>query len=142
MKGRGVPGAAPARLAVAEARHREQQRRHRRAPANRTVQPGTSDPKVSFAPHFSVFAAMAFNQKRRLEVQIPAFGGRTTGTSVRKANGMSISSTWQEFKNFAFKGNVVDLAVGVIIGAAFGKIVSSHRRRHHHADHRRGFRRA
>ena len=27
----------------------------------------------------------------------------------------------EEFKNFAFKGNVVDLAVGVIIGAAFGK---------------------
>jgi large conductance mechanosensitive channel len=30
-----------------------------------------------------------------------------------------------EFKSFAIKGNVVDLAVGVIIGAAFGKIVSS-----------------
>jgi large conductance mechanosensitive channel len=31
----------------------------------------------------------------------------------------------QEFKEFALKGNVVDLAVGVIIGAAFGKIVNS-----------------
>jgi large conductance mechanosensitive channel len=31
----------------------------------------------------------------------------------------------QEFKGFAMKGNVVDLAVGVIIGAAFGKIVAS-----------------
>jgi large conductance mechanosensitive channel len=30
-----------------------------------------------------------------------------------------------EFKTFAFKGNVVDLAVGVIIGAAFGRIVDS-----------------
>lgn len=30
-----------------------------------------------------------------------------------------------EFKSFAMKGNVVDLAVGIIIGAAFGKIVSS-----------------
>jgi large conductance mechanosensitive channel len=30
-----------------------------------------------------------------------------------------------EFKEFAMRGNVVDLAVGVIIGAAFGKIVSS-----------------
>jgi large conductance mechanosensitive channel len=30
-----------------------------------------------------------------------------------------------EFRKFAFKGNVVDLAVGVIIGAAFGKIVTS-----------------
>ncbi len=34
-------------------------------------------------------------------------------------------SMMQEFKSFASKGNVVDLAVGVIIGAAFGKIVDS-----------------
>ncbi|MCM3765010.1 MULTISPECIES: large-conductance mechanosensitive channel protein MscL [Bacillaceae] len=32
---------------------------------------------------------------------------------------------WNEFKQFAMKGNVIDLAVGVVIGAAFGKIVSS-----------------
>jgi len=32
---------------------------------------------------------------------------------------------WQEFKEFAFKGNAFDLAIGVIIGAAFSKIVSS-----------------
>jgi large conductance mechanosensitive channel len=35
---------------------------------------------------------------------------------------MSLGS---EFKEFAMKGNVIDLAVGVIVGAAFGKIVSS-----------------
>lgn len=34
-------------------------------------------------------------------------------------------SMLQEFKDFAMKGNVVDMAVGVIIGGAFGKIVSS-----------------
>lgn len=34
-------------------------------------------------------------------------------------------SIMQEFKEFAMKGNVVDMAVGVIIGVAFGKIVSS-----------------
>lgn len=34
-------------------------------------------------------------------------------------------SMMEEFKKFALKGNVVDLAVGVIIGAAFGKIVGS-----------------
>lgn len=34
-------------------------------------------------------------------------------------------SMMQEFKQFAMKGNVIDLAVGVIIGGAFGKIVSS-----------------
>lgn len=32
---------------------------------------------------------------------------------------------WTEFKEFAVKGNVIDLAVAVIIGAAFGKIVTS-----------------
>jgi large conductance mechanosensitive channel len=32
---------------------------------------------------------------------------------------------WNEFKKFAIQGNALDLAVGVIIGAAFGKIVSS-----------------
>lgn len=32
---------------------------------------------------------------------------------------------WKEFKAFAFKGNVLDLAVGVILGGAFGKIVTS-----------------
>lgn len=32
---------------------------------------------------------------------------------------------WKEFKAFAFKGNVLDLAIGVIIGGAFGKIVTS-----------------
>jgi large conductance mechanosensitive channel len=34
-------------------------------------------------------------------------------------------SLLEEFKKFAFKGNVIDLAVGVIIAAAFGKIVDS-----------------
>ena len=34
-------------------------------------------------------------------------------------------SVLKEFRDFAVKGNVVDLAVGIIIGAAFGKIVSS-----------------
>jgi large conductance mechanosensitive channel len=34
-------------------------------------------------------------------------------------------SLFEEFKKFAFKGNVVDLAIGVIIGAAFGAIVKS-----------------
>ena len=32
---------------------------------------------------------------------------------------------WKEFKKFAFKGNVVDMAVGVVVGGAFGKIVTS-----------------
>lgn len=32
---------------------------------------------------------------------------------------------WKEFKDFAFKGNVLDLAVAVVMGGAFGKIVTS-----------------
>ena len=32
---------------------------------------------------------------------------------------------WQEFKEFALKGNALSLAIGVIIGAAFGKIVDA-----------------
>lgn len=34
-------------------------------------------------------------------------------------------SLWKEFKAFAMRGNVIDMAVGIIIGAAFGKIVNS-----------------
>jgi large conductance mechanosensitive channel len=34
-------------------------------------------------------------------------------------------SMMQEFKKFAMRGNVMDMAIGIIIGAAFGKIVSS-----------------
>ncbi|MDH3214620.1 MAG: large conductance mechanosensitive channel protein MscL, partial [Myxococcales bacterium] len=32
---------------------------------------------------------------------------------------------FKEFKDFAMRGNVVDMAVGIIIGAAFGKIISA-----------------
>jgi len=42
--------------------------------------------------------------------------------SLQRSKYMSVM---QEFKEFAMKGNVVDMAVGVVIGAAFGKIVSS-----------------
>ena len=34
-------------------------------------------------------------------------------------------SFFEEFKKFAMRGNVIDLAVGVVIGGAFGKITSS-----------------
>src|SRR5580658_5495848 len=44
---------------------------------------------------------------------------------IRRFNGELTMSIASEFKEFAMKGSVVDLAVGVIIGAAFGKIVSS-----------------
>ncbi|HEY2759563.1 MAG TPA: large conductance mechanosensitive channel protein MscL, partial [Pirellulales bacterium] len=36
-----------------------------------------------------------------------------------------IGGLFEEFKNFAFKGNMIDLAIGVIIGAAFGALIKS-----------------
>lgn len=36
-----------------------------------------------------------------------------------------MSLLWQEFKAFALKGNMVDMAIGIIIGAAFSRVVSS-----------------
>ena len=49
----------------------------------------------------------------------------TTGQASRFDPAGRAFGLLAEFRNFAFKGNVVDLAVGVIIGAAFGKIVES-----------------
>src|SRR5579864_5152276 len=43
---------------------------------------------------------------------------------ARQAMGRALS-LFDEFKAFALKGNVVDLAIGVIIGTAFGKVVSA-----------------
>lgn len=45
----------------------------------------------------------------------PAGGSKMAGDTVRKE--------WSDFKSFAFKGNAFDLAVGVIVGAAFSRIV-------------------
>ena len=39
---------------------------------------------------------------------------------------MALKETIQEFKEFAIKGNVVDMAVGVIIGGAFAKIIKAY----------------
>jgi large conductance mechanosensitive channel len=39
--------------------------------------------------------------------------------------GVAIMSVLKEFRDFAVRGNVIDLAIGIIIGGAFGKIISS-----------------
>jgi large conductance mechanosensitive channel len=54
--------------------------------------------------------------------RLPLWSVLSTIRPTTKERAVSLAS---EFKEFAMKGNVVDLAVGVIIGAAFGKIVSS-----------------
>jgi len=48
--------------------------------------------------------------------------GNSQYQTILKFNTMGLG---KEFKEFAMKGNVMDLAVGVIIGAAFGKIIAS-----------------
>src|SRR5689334_14075158 len=59
------------------------------------------------------------------------FCGEPVPTSLENALGSCLqsrreaSTMLEEFKKFAMRGNVVDLAVGVIIGAAFGQIVTS-----------------
>jgi large conductance mechanosensitive channel len=50
---------------------------------------------------------------------------QSTSKTLFQAPVKQVSSLLEEFKTFAFKGNVVDLAIGVIIGAAFGKIIDS-----------------
>jgi large conductance mechanosensitive channel len=49
---------------------------------------------------------------------------RSKQPALENAKGKALS-LYGEFKAFAFKGNVIDLAVGVIIGATFGKIIDS-----------------
>ena len=48
----------------------------------------------------------------------------------------------KEFRQFILRGNLVDLAVAVVVGAAFGGRRHRPGRRHHHAAHRRGRRQA
>jgi large conductance mechanosensitive channel len=55
-------------------------------------------------------------------IHAPNRAGAVGRVLVQKGENMGMV---QEFKEFAVKGNVMDLAIGVIIGAAFGKIVDS-----------------
>jgi large conductance mechanosensitive channel len=52
-------------------------------------------------------------------------GRRAAGRRWAQSAGRKDTAMFKEFRDFALKGNVIDLAIGVIIGAAFGAIVSS-----------------
>jgi large conductance mechanosensitive channel len=67
-------------------------------------------------------AALDFNAESAI---LRHRGAAPRPESRRIIPGVNTMSFASEFKEFAMKGNVVDLAVGVIIGAAFGKIVDS-----------------
>lgn len=62
---------------------------------------------------------MTFDPRKHNPLKNPALAGASRA-AARQATTLA-----DEFKAFAFKGNVVDLAVGVVIGAAFAKIVDS-----------------
>lgn len=57
-------------------------------------------------------------------MKIPRSGEKIAGVKTTTNWGIKMSMM-SEFKDFAMKGNVVDMAVGIVIGGAFGKIVSS-----------------
>src|SRR5690606_33913639 len=70
-------------------------------------------------------AALTVGEGDRILARAATSGGATAcrgQEAVKKERAMSMMS---EFREFAMRGNVVDLAVGVIIGAAFGRIVDS-----------------
>jgi large conductance mechanosensitive channel len=50
---------------------------------------------------------------------------KTTQNIIKIVPAKKVFSLVEEFKAFAFKGNVIDMAVGIIIGAAFGNIIDS-----------------
>jgi hypothetical protein len=54
-----------------------------------------------------------------------AYGDTVLWTVQAAKSSIKIMSFLKEFRDFAMKGSVIDLAIGVIIGAAFGKIVSA-----------------
>ena len=68
------------------------------------------------------------NPLNKVKAKVNETVARVNETASRVGNTAAAKKAWSlydEFKAFAFKGNVVDLAIGVIIGGAFGKIVDS-----------------
>lgn len=56
---------------------------------------------------------------------IDTFAVSKFGIFIKQNKIMGKGKFWSDFKDFAVKGNVVDMAVGVVVGGAFGKIVTS-----------------
>lgn len=55
----------------------------------------------------------------------PGFGAMPALKPGKQQEETTLKKVWREFKQFAFRGNVLDMAVGVMIASAFGKIVTS-----------------
>ena len=59
-----------------------------------------------------------------LGLELP-LGAETRPKTRQSPRGAAMKEMWEEFRTFAMKGNVIDLAIGVIIGAAFTPIVAT-----------------
>ena len=66
---------------------------------------------------------MSKNKKNKKEIKLDDVVDATR--EANKKMGKKSKAFWTDFKKFAVKGNIVDLAIAVVIGAAFNKIVSS-----------------
>lgn len=66
---------------------------------------------------------MSKNKKNKKEIKFDEVVDATR--EANKKMGKKSKAFWSDFKKFAVKGNIVDLAIAVVIGAAFNKIVSS-----------------
>jgi large conductance mechanosensitive channel len=69
-------------------------------------------------------AALASSRRFRLRTISSAAAGGVPGSTNRGQENRPMGLV-KEFRDFAMRGNVIDLAVGVVIGTAFGKIISS-----------------
>lgn len=96
---------------------------HHQASLSSRIQPAVSADMTSVAtPELYSFANQASDELVCNEVDLH---GMLHPHAFLFQSGDTIMGMMKEFKEFAVKGNVVDIAVGIIIGAAFGKIVSS-----------------
>ena len=77
------------------------------------------DQNENMVNHYLIFAFDICN------VRLKGSAALTLAENVRAPFCGGLKSMWNEFKNFAFKGNAFDIAVGLILAAGFGKIVTS-----------------
>jgi large conductance mechanosensitive channel len=93
------------------------------------VIPAPAAPQHNAAPGEDEYRTLS--RARVLRLMRPArrfdnpFRQRGSFPGTPRANEGLMRHLWQEFKQFAFKGNMIELAVAVIIGAAFGQVISS-----------------
>src|SRR5450756_2102704 len=90
------------------------------ATCHMSLRAGAAHPRPDAAPSVGTSFGVGIAHTRGYLFQFEVSSNRKEGTTRGRGSVML-----KEFKEFAMRGNVIDMAVGIIIGAAFGKIVSS-----------------